>query len=84
MIYLILLFCGFIIHVVRDYDRKRTTDYLKKNDLKILSSLILSCCLFAIVRVDYELNGITSLALGYSGDSFFRYLIDKKFPDVRF
>ena len=88
MINLILLIAGFLVHLLRDYDRYRANstavDYLKKNNLKIVGSFILSLCLFVIVKVDFELSGITALALGYSGDSFFRYLINKKYPNARF
>ena len=88
MINLILLLAGFLVHILRDYDRDRakttSAEYLKKNSLKIVGSFILSLCLFVIVKVDLELSGITSLTLGYSGDSFFRYLLNKKYPYAKF
>jgi hypothetical protein len=88
MINLILLLAGFFVHILRDYDRDRakttSAEYLKKNSLKIVGSFILSLCLFVIVKVDLELSGITSLTLGYSGDSFFRYLLNKKYPYAEF
>lgn len=88
MIHLILLLAGFLVHLIRDYDRARATtsskDYLKKNDLKIIGSFILSVCLFAIVSIENNINGITALFVGYAGDSFFRYLIEKNYPNARF
>jgi hypothetical protein len=88
MINLILLLAGFLIHIIRDYDRERekctSKEYLKKNSLKIVGSFILSLSLFVVVKVDLELSGLTSLTLGYSGDSFFRYLLNKNFPYARF
>lgn len=88
MINLILLLAGFLVHILRDYDRSRANntskEYLKKNSLKIVGSFILSLCLFVIVKVDLELSGITALTLGYSGDSFFRYLLNKKYPYAKF
>jgi hypothetical protein len=88
MKFLILLVAGFLIHLLRDYDRARTTisnsDYIKKNSLKIVGSFIMSLCLFAVLRVDSEITGIAALTVGYSGDSFFRYLIEKNFPNAKF
>ena len=88
MKYIILLLAGFLIHIIRDYDRARATtsraDYIKKNSLKIVGSFILSLCLFVVLNLDYEVTGIASLTIGYSGDSFFRYLIDKNWPNARF
>ena len=38
MIYLIFLLAGFLVHLIRDYDRARShmnaNDYIKKNGLK--------------------------------------------------
>jgi len=88
MIYLTFLFVGFILHLLRDYDRNRDSlsskEYIKKNSLKIVGSFILSLCLYVIIRVDGDINGITSLTLGYSGSSFFKYLLEKNFPNARF
>jgi hypothetical protein len=88
MIYLTFLFVGFILHILRDYDRNRDSlsskEYIKKNSLKIVGSFILSLCLYVIIRVDGDINGITSLTLGYSGSSFFKYLLEKNFPNARF
>ena len=88
MIYLLFLFVGFILHILRDYDRNRESlsskEYIKKNSLKIVGSFILSLCLYVIIRVDGDINGITSLTLGYSGSSFFKYLLEKNFPNARF
>jgi hypothetical protein len=88
MIYLTFLFVGFILHILRDYDRNRNSlsnkEYIKKNSLKIVGSFILSLCLYVIIKVDGDINGITSLTLGYSGSSFFKYLLEKNFPNARF
>ena len=88
MIYLTFLFVGFILHILRDYDRNRDSlsskEYIKKNSLKIVGSFILRLCLYVIIRVDGDINGITSLTLGYSGSSFFKYLLEKNFPNARF
>jgi hypothetical protein len=88
MIYLIFLLAGFLVHLLRDYDRARPhtpgKEYLKKNSLKITGSFILSLCIFAIINLEDNINGITALTLGYAGDSFFRYLIDKNYPNARF
>lgn len=85
---LLLLIAGFIVHIIRDYDRARAnesaSDYIKKNNLKIVGSFILSLCLFVVLEVDGDLSGIASLTVGYSGSSFFKYLIDKNFPYARF
>jgi hypothetical protein len=85
---LLLLIAGFIVHIIRDYDRARATetsaDYLKKNNLKIVGSFILSLCLFVVCELDGELSGFTSLTLGYSGSSFFKYLLEKNFPYAKF
>ena len=88
MIYLIFLLAGFLLHILKVYDRMRLIEtreeFIKKNSLKILGSFILSLCLFAIIRIDGDINGITSLTIGYSGSSFFKYLLDKNFPNARF
>lgn len=85
---LLLLIAGFAVHIIRDYDRARmnnsSVDYLKKNSLKIAGSFIMSCCLFVVLEVDGDLSGIASLTVGYSGSSFFKYLIDKNWPNARF
>jgi hypothetical protein len=85
---LLLLIAGFIVHIIRDYDRARATqssaDYLKKNSLKIVGSFILSLCLFVVCELDSELSGLTSLTIGYSGSSFFKYLLEKNFPYAKF
>lgn len=85
---LLLLIAGFIVHIIRDYDRARaletSAEYLKKNNLKIVGSFILSLCLFVVLEVDGELSGIASLTVGYSGSSFFKYLIEKNFPYAKF
>lgn len=85
---LLLLIAGFIVHIIRDYDRARSvqsaSEYIKKNSLKIVGSFILSLCLFVVLEVDGDLSGIASLTVGYSGSSFFKYLIEKNFPYARF
>jgi len=88
MMYLVFLLVGFLLHILKVYDnsRERETkeEFIKKNSLKILGSFILSLCLFAIISIDAKIDGFTSLTLGYSGSSFFKYLLEKNFPNARF
>lgn len=88
MINLIFFVCGWLVHLIRDFDRHRNNitskEYLKKNSLKILGSFILTLCILVILSIENNINGITALTLGYSGESFFRYLLDKHFPYAKF
>ena len=88
MINIVFFICGWLVHLIRDFDRHRNTtnskEYLKKNSLKLIGSFILTLAILSILSIENNLDGITALTLGYTGESFFRYLLDKKFPYARF
>lgn len=88
MINFIFFLCGWLVHLIRDFDRHRANtsskEYLKKNGLKITGSFILTLCILGILSIENNLDGITALAVGYAGESFFRYILDKKYPYARF
>jgi len=88
MMYVVFLLIGFLLHILKVYDNSRgkitKEEFIKKNSLKITGSFILSLCLFVIIKLDSGIDGITSLTVGYSGSSFFKYLLEKNFPNARF
>ena len=88
MINLIFFVCGWLVHLIRDFDRYRSNvtgkDYLKKNSLKLIGSFILTLCTLVILTIENSIDVFTALTLGYAGDSFFRYLLDKRFPYAKF
>jgi uncharacterized membrane protein YoaT (DUF817 family) len=78
----ILFFIGFALHIYRDYQRWKDnttiSEYLKIHARDLVASFVISCCLFYIAQVEHQLSLITSLSLGYAGDSFFRFAITSR------
>lgn len=83
----ILLFAavGFLAHAVRKYDSYRLRayppslyEYLRVNGLNIIVSALLSFSLVMGGILDNAINWETAIAVGYAGDNFFRYLLDRK------
>lgn len=85
MITLILFSClGYCIHALRKFDSWRLErinytfySYIAENWLHMLISLLCTMSLTLGGILD-GINWQTAIALGYSGDNFFRYLIDRK------
>lgn len=77
--YLYLLM-GFFVHILRDHDRQSAFPlmfYIKNNSRQITLSLLMCLIAASVYDITNELESATALAIGYSSDSLFRFIIAK-------
>jgi len=71
---------GFAVHILRDHDRQSAfplTFYLKNHARQIILSLLMCLTAASVYDITNELEAATALAIGYSSDSLFRFIIAK-------